>query len=150
MFTYKKVITLTLLLAASFGAAFAQNNNKPALHPGDTLKYSLRIDSSDAEKFRFALMSLNLSTPPREGQTTFQSTVQTGWVSRGTDHLFQLVLTVPQFAATGDYPVSLILAVDLNGSPRFSYEPSELSVPTVHIVNDGEIHKPKVVLIPQS
>lgn len=130
-------------------SASAQEVRRPAVHPGDVLKYDVRVEGSEAEQFSSALLRINLTTPVREDQNTLQTLVDTSWVPKERDHLFHMSLTVPKFVATGDYAFTLLIAVDLNGGPRFTYEPSELSVPVVHIENDYKVHKPKVVVIPR-
>jgi hypothetical protein len=132
----------------SFALAQAQEAKPLARHPGDVIKYEIKFDGPNAKKVIRVAASLSLQTPAQKDQAGFLGTIGGVNTSPSSPKTFDVEITVPEKAATGDYSLTFTGYSD-EGYGNYT-NGQEFHVPLVHIENPKTFMPPSVTVKPIS
>jgi hypothetical protein len=85
----------------SISTAFAQSPT--VYHPGDSLSFTVKFDGDGVEKLTAAQVSLALSSPVREDQKAFLTSINLNSGGATRPGVFDASGKIPDFVASGTY-----------------------------------------------
>ncbi|HUH62118.1 MAG TPA: hypothetical protein VLZ50_03925 [Terracidiphilus sp.] len=143
---------LTLLLLALCSSAFsAQESKTVVVHPGDVLHFQVSFKPGSGTDGVFQSMNATLSTqtPLRADQFGFERSFKGPMAGTELDEaiVFFVKITIPEFAADGDYDVSFTA---YGSDPNFKivYDASTgVTLPTIRVENRLTFQRPEIVVV---
>jgi hypothetical protein len=132
-------------------AARIQPTGATTYHPGDTLRYEIRLAGPAASQLRSIKATLTLQgakAPGQEGMlSSFEGSSMDPAANEGT---FTVVIRVPAYAATGDYDITFVAtSVDQTASFSYSTATHDFPVSPVHIQSSAQLARPSITVTPR-
>jgi hypothetical protein len=137
------VLAIVLLLFSCPAKAQAPVSYRP----GEVIRISITFDGPDADKIRYANMSVSLTSKQDPDQSNFENSF------RGNSKLtgpktFEVYYTVSDTLADGEYKLSMLTAIlvigQTSGQVAFNYGPSDFPSITFKIDNPTKVKKPTI------
>ena len=133
-----------LCLVTSFFAAAADDLTPTIVyHPGDTIHLFASFREGGVA-FDSGFARFSLQGQPRDGQKSFTGTIDTGPLTKVSDHEYELSKTVTDAVASGDYLLEFIIGSSSGLSRKYNFQTDFQSKILVHIENPKRVDFPDI------